>query len=277
MIIIGKKYNVTEQISSGHFGTIYIGKNIMTHESIVIKMEKNNISLKHETRVLNYLYSKHCRKIPPVYWYGKYSNFNCLVIPRYEISLFDYARANQLGFSNIKKIMIQMVDIFTNIHSLFVLHRDIKPQNIMIFDKEIYLIDFGLASFYINENGEHCNQEIKDSIVGTSKYISLNIHQGSNASRRDDLISLGFVCIFLCLGSLPWDNIEENTEIGNHYEKTHIEHPVNRIRKTMKQWHLIESLICDFGEQFTNYMRYCYNLEFDETPNYTYLRSLFLS
>lgn len=275
MNIIAKKYNIIKKISEGNFGTVFLGNTIKTQELVAIKLEKNDITLKHETKILNYLYSKQCRKIPPVYWYGTCYNHNCLVIPYYEISLFDYMKTNRMEFSNITKIMIQMINIFSNIHSLFVLHRDIKPQNIMIFNKEIYLIDFGLSCFYIDENGEHYKQETKENIIGTSKYISLNIHNGSNVSRRDDLISLGYIFMYLCLGSLPWEKIEGKCLENKHLEKTHINHHENLFRRNMKQWLLIEPIIHDFGEHFTNYMKYCYNLEFDETPNYIYMCNLF--
>lgn len=273
MNTIANKYTLLHIIGEGNFGKIYKGENTKNGELVAIKMEHPETTLKHETKILNYLYSKGCRNIPPVYWYGKYNLYHCLVIPMYDISIYDYIKQKKINEENLKKIMFKIIEIFQNIHEFFVIHRDIKPQNILFYENDVYLIDFGLSTFFVDENGEHLKNIAKKCIIGTTKYISHNIHIGNTASRRDDLISLGFIYLYLLQGSLPWENIELLTE--EEITEMYITNTTNIKRGELKQWILVEPHCKKYGQHFTNYMKYCYALKYADKPNYDYLKNLF--
>jgi len=100
------------------------------------------------------------------------------------------------------------------LHQCGFIHRDIKPQNIVLglekkqASNKIYLIDFGLASQYLNENGQHIKPTKNyNSVVGTALFASINAHQGCEISRKDDIESLMYTLIYLLIGTLPWKNI----------------------------------------------------------------------
>ena len=209
--MIVNKYKLLEKIGEGKFGFVYKGEYVKTSEPVAIKMEQLNSPiklLKHETTILNYLHNNKCRSIPSVYWYGVYQETTSLVMSYYNISLFDYASDIALTETKINRIMWKVIDIFENIHSNGVIHRDIKPQNFMIKDDELFLIDFGLSNIYIDEDHAH-NIAQNDTvfITGTPKYISTHIHSGKHPSRRDDLISAAYMYLFLLTGYLPWETI----------------------------------------------------------------------
>ena len=67
----------------------------------------------------------------------------------------------------------------------------------------VYMIDFGLAKRFRNENGQHINFSDNCGMVGTQRYASIYAHLGMEQSRRDDLERLGYTLIFLYKGSLP--------------------------------------------------------------------------
>ena len=74
--------------------------------------------------------------------------------------------------------------------------------------KELKLIDFGLCTRYINESGEHMKQSKSDfrgNIAFSSPYAML----GTSLSRRDDLISLTYLMLFLNQGSLKFLEINQ--------------------------------------------------------------------
>jgi len=96
-----------------------------------------------------------------------------------------------------------------HMHELEVIHRDIKPDNIMMglgeASNTVHLIDFGLTRSIIDpETGTHIPMTTGKNLIGTCRYVSANSHKGLELSRRDDLITLGYVIIRLYKGSLPW-------------------------------------------------------------------------
>ena len=139
----------------------------------------------------------------------------------YDTSLYQYLQTNRdISIDKLNRIFLQCIVILESIHKLYVIHRDIKPQNFMLKNGELFLIDFGLSIFYVHENGEHIDESSHDAIIGTPKYISLNIHNGISPSRRDDLISIGYMYIFMFCRELPWENIT-NSEFDNNIDCFH--------------------------------------------------------
>ena len=160
-------YEYNEKIGQGAFGIVYKGRNIRTGEQVVIKTEPQYIefsSLKHESNILNILYSKYCRNIPPTYWYGIIPELNnrVLVMPYYESSLETFVPTNKKMVCNIIR---SAISILSHIHDKYVVHRDIKPANFMIHNDELVLIDFGLATFYVDSNEKHIPYVKRENVV----------------------------------------------------------------------------------------------------------------
>lgn len=281
-IVINNKYIIDSNIGKGQFGSIYKGYHKKTRELVAIKLEKTNSPiklLKNETTILNYLSNNGSLNIPQVHWYGVFTNVTCLVMTLFEISLYDFIKSKDLSIEQIKKIVIKSIEILENIHHSFVIHRDIKPQNFMIKNGELFIIDFGFSTFYIDDNKNHLPNKENNiencNIIGTPKYISLNIHNGITPSRRDDLISLGYIFIFLLYKYLPWDNfpIFENKD---NYEEIHVLHPKNQYIKQLKQIETLKKQENSIHQFIYYYIKYCYSLKYDEEPNYYSIKQLIL-
>jgi serine/threonine protein kinase len=270
------QYDISDKLGKGKFGEVWGGINRQTGEKVAIKVESANSPrkmLKHETSILHYLYSQGCNKVPLVYWYGMHEDSPTLIMTCYDITLDEYSKNRTMTKDICNSCAKQMIDLVKSVHSHSILHRDIKPQNFMFKGNELYLIDFGLASS-IDDNSS--NKEPKFNIMfnGTPKYVSVYVHHGLEEARRDDLISIGYIYLYLSCGRrLPWENIPHDREKEDIYQypQNHILHYKNEERKHRKSWDQLKQYCAIVGNGFLEYMQNLYELEDTATPNYSQL------
>ena len=187
--------------------------------------------------------------------------------------------------NSVLKYMITMVEVIEKIHEKSVIHRDIKPENFMIAQsqtqtqtqtqthtqtqdyeptKKLHIIDFGLSRIYMKD-GAHIPNKPNSSIVGTMRYISTHIHEGNVYSRRDDIISILYVIIYLLKGRLPWCGLKKSA--GDKRTKAEIIYEMKKITP-------IQQLCKGLPAIFERMLTYAYKIEFDEKPDYIYLKRL---
>ena len=131
----------------------------------------------------------------------------------------------------------------------------------------IYIVDFGLSKKYRSEKTKkHVQFSKTGKLTGTVRFSSANALRGGEQSRKDDLISIGYMFIFFMRGTLPWSKITAKTETQRYVK-------IFKMKKEMKP----EILCYSLPKQMEEYMKYVYNLSFDGEPDYTYLRRLFKS
>jgi len=95
------------------------------------------------------------------------------------------------------------------------------------------------------------------------------------ASRRDDLISLGYIYLFLHERQLPWENIEDDNSITDDYTETSIYHYKNVLRLEMKELPNLSFTSNNQDAILQNYLKYVYTLKYEELPNYNALTHMF--
>ena len=269
---VGRKFRIGRKIGSGSFGDIYHGTNLISGEEVAIKLESirsRHPQLDYESRVYKYLSGG--VGIPFIRWFGREGEYNAMVIdllgPSLE-DLFNYCH-RKFSFKTVIMLALQMICRIQYIHGRSFIHRDIKPDNFLMGTgrrgSTVHVIDFGLSKKYRDFNTHrHIPYRENKSLTGTARYASLNTHLGIEQSRRDDLESLGYMLIYFCKGSLPWQGLKATT-------------------KKQKYDRILEKKLCISVEvlcqglpiEFTQYMNYCRNLVFDEKPDYLYLARLF--
>lgn len=269
---IANKYIIIEELNRGSFSSIFYGINKNNKKEVAIKFELNNntfSTIKHEVTILKYLFNHKLRNIPTVFWFGPYENRLCLIMTKYDCSLHDYINNKTLTLSKIKSIMIQIIMLIQSVHDLFLVHRDIKPQNIMIYKGELYLIDFGFSIFYIDENKNHLiDEKSQDCIIGSTRFMSYFIYEGYKPYRRDDLISISYIFLVLLCKELPWDNIQQSE---NNENEISIYSNRNQAIKEVKNVESIETLCLNYNIDIFPFFSYLYKLSYFEDPNYLFL------
>ncbi|KAI8581377.1 hypothetical protein K450DRAFT_232770 [Umbelopsis ramanniana AG] len=269
---IGDKYRIGRKIGSGSFGEIYLGTNVMTGEEVAIKLESvkaKHRQLEYEAKVYKSLAGGY--GIPMIRWYGQECDYNALVMDLLGPSLEDLFNFCNRKFSLKTVIMLadQMIQRVEFVHSNNFIHRDIKPDNfLMNVGKKGYqvnMIDFGLAKKYRDpKTSLHIPYRDNKNLTGTARYASINTHAGCEQSRRDDLISLGYVLLYLYRGSLPWQGLKATTK-SQKYDRI--------MEKKMST--SVQSLCYGLPSEFAAYMTYSMSLRFEDKPDYRYLRKLF--
>ncbi|XP_016467877.1 casein kinase 1-like protein 1 isoform X2 [Nicotiana tabacum] len=209
--------------------------------------------------------------IPNARWFGVEGDYNVLVMdllgPNLEVLLNFCSR--KLSLKTVLMLADQMINCVEFIHCKSFLHRDIKPDNFLMgFGKRVkqaYIIDFGLAKRYRNTSShQHIPYRENKNFTGSPRYASMNTHLGIEQSRRDDLESLGYVLMYLLRGSLPRQGFKASTK-EQKYEKI-------REKKVSTS---IEDLCRGYPTEFALYFQYCRSLQFEEEPDYAYLKKIF--
>ena len=270
--IIFKKYKIKKKLAEGAFGDVYMGSCIENKEMVAIKVENRKIVKPLLETEAFFLYSLRGLGIPEVLSFGRLKNYNVLVEPLLDKSLFDIfnERRKRLALEDICLMSKQIIERIHWVHSKNIVHRDIKPDNFLIGKKDpnvIYLIDFGLSKKYKSSTtGKHIRFGFTGKLTGTVRFASANALRGGEQSRRDDLESIGYMIIFFMRGKLPWQGVTGVKKMERYLK-------IYKMKKNVTPEDLCKSL----PKQMTEYMRYVKSLEFEQDPDYKYLRNLFTS
>lgn len=245
-----EKYIVKSKIYETKSSTIYKAINKYNEKILyVIKVEKNSKDdLKNEIKITKAIEGG--PGIPKIIQYGIYQNKIYLIYPFINTTL------NNI---NLKKMQIynfacQLITTLEYIHKKGIVHCDITPRNILFdnYDKFI-LNDFGLAKHYSFSISEKSN-----NLVGSPYYCSLNVHDKLDYMPRDDLISLGYVLVYLVKNSLPWYGSKICKEIKREKENFNI-----------------NFFNFELPDEIKIYLNYCFHLDINEKPSYNILLELF--
>ena len=265
------KYLIIKKLGEGSFGSIYSAKE--NNDWYAIKFENKNKGqnlLENEAYIMSYLSGF---RIPFVQSFGYSGNYNVLVMELMGKSLedlFENLPSKKMSIRCVCNIGYQMIEILEYIHNKHIIHRDIKPDNFIMGrgnkNKYLYLLDFGLAKKYRSSTTlKHYPLIQKKKLTGTARYASRNALDGITQSRRDDLESVGYVLMYFLRGRLPWQGITNNNKT-ERYAK------ILEIKKITSP----EKLCFGYPKEFEEYVRYTRDLLYEQDPDYSYLKNLFV-
>ena len=278
------RYHIQKQIGTGSYGTIYEGRDKLTNKRVAIKMSNDKTAsrqhLEWEAQV--YKTMKNTRvplqecMWPQVYDVGKSGDKLYMVMDYLGTCIDTIFKKNSCQFEpcTVAFIANRLISLLRTFHNKGYLHRDLKPQNIVATSgkfPEIHLIDYGLVKPYLNTTKtQHCPLEYKNGLKGTLRYVSIASHLGVGQSRRDDMQSLGYILVYLCKGSLPWQHLNRlktKAEDYQHVLRYKMATPVEVLVRDIKPVELQKALL--------SYLLTVNSLTFTQVPPYDYLLSLF--
>ncbi|DAZ98273.1 TPA: hypothetical protein N0F65_008958 [Lagenidium giganteum] len=197
-------YHILERIGEGSFGKVYRGRRKYTGHIVALKFvskrgksAKDLHNLREEISILKRL--NHCNIIAMLDSFETEGEF-CMVTEYAQGELFQVLEDDhQLPEDEIRKIAVQLIQALHVLHSNRIIHRDMKPQNILIGSKQqIKLADFGFARAISHDTS------VLTSIKGTPLYMAPELVQEKPYNYTVDLWSLGVILYELAVGRPPF-------------------------------------------------------------------------
>ena len=269
--VIFKKYKPIVKIDHGSFGNIYKVIRLNDQKEFALKIEKKNIPVKYLESEAYYLFNlQKGYGFPKLISFGKIKKYNILIETLLGKSLYNiyFKTENKCNLADTCLIGLQILERLEYIHSQNLVYRDVKPENFLIGIDDpniIYIIDFGLCKKYrSSKTGKHILPGLTKRFNGTISYVSPNVFKGKEASRRDDLISLGYMLLYLIRKSIPKFPFFKDLNRQQYYE-------ILSFKESYDEGKLFKGL----PQEINEYIKYTKNLKFEQDPDYSFLRSLF--
>ncbi|HKD76040.1 MAG TPA: Stk1 family PASTA domain-containing Ser/Thr kinase, partial [Ktedonobacterales bacterium] len=209
--IIGDRYELLEPIGRGGMATIYRARDQRMGRLVAVKILREMYSsdpkfvlrFQREARAVSALAHPN---IVQVFDYGKSEDQYYIVMELIEgIDLRKYLRAN--GILDLRRAVVIAHDVALALgaaHRRGIVHRDVKPQNILVNDEALVkLTDFGIATFYRDVNSERLTTT--GMTLGTVQYYAPEQAQGEVVQPAADVYALGVVLYEMLVGHPPFD------------------------------------------------------------------------
>ncbi|MEO8396349.1 MAG: serine/threonine-protein kinase, partial [Chloroflexota bacterium] len=115
-------------------------------------------------------------------------------------TIVDYSEAKSLQIK--LEILIQALEALRYLHHRGVIHRDLKPDNVVVTDQHVKVLDFGLSIV----RPRHTSVIEEDSIAGTVAYMAPEVLKGLSATELSDLYALGVIAYQVLTGVYPYSS-----------------------------------------------------------------------
>lgn len=209
---IGKKldgrYEITELIGVGGMADVYKAVDVMENRTVAVKILKPEFSqneeflrrFRNESKAIAVLSHPNIVKIYDV---GFSDEIQFIVMEYIDgITLKEFIeQQGVLRWKDALHFVTQILRALQHAHDKGIVHRDIKPQNIMLFpDGTIKVMDFGIARFSRIDG-----KTLSDKTIGSVHYISPEQARGDMTDERSDIYSVGVMLYEMLTGRKPFD------------------------------------------------------------------------
>jgi len=211
---INDRYQIIKSIGEGGMANVYLAYDTILDRSVAVKVLRGDLSTdekfvrRFQREALSASSLSH-PNIVEVYDVGEDNGFYYIVMEYIEGKHLKelIKKRTKLTLSESIDIMMQICEGIATAHDSYIIHRDIKPQNIMILDSGLVKItDFGIAMAL---NSTQLTQT--NSVMGSVHYLPPEQASGKGSTMQSDIYSMGILMYELLSGELPFrgDNAVE--------------------------------------------------------------------
>ena len=220
-MILNERYEIVKVIGEGGMAVVYKGIDHKLHRDVAIKVLRPELSAdevvvsKFRKEGLNAASLSH-NNIVGVFDLGRQNGSDYIVMEYIDgITLKEYIeRRKKLTNDEIFKISVKMADALKAAHANGIIHRDIKPQNIMVTPKGVVKVtDFGIAKATSTST-----MTAQNEAMGSVHYFSPEQARGQKVDMRSDLYALGITMFEMATNSLPF---EGDTAVATAMKQIH--------------------------------------------------------
>ncbi|MBR2404116.1 MAG: Stk1 family PASTA domain-containing Ser/Thr kinase [Clostridia bacterium] len=206
--ILGGRYEILEEIGKGGMAYVYKARCILLNRIVAVKVLRDDLEggdefLKRFNTEAQAAASLTHQNIVSIFDVGEDNGKHYIVMEYVDgITLKEYIlKKGKLDYQEALDITYQIADALQAAHEKNIVHRDIKPHNILITDdKNIKVADFGIA-----RSGTGQTLSTDNNILGSVHYISPEQAKGEFVDNRSDLYSLGIALYEMISGKVPFD------------------------------------------------------------------------
>jgi predicted Ser/Thr protein kinase len=211
---IAGRFRIECEIGRGGMGTVYRATHLGLERPVAVKIIKQEFAsdrdvadrFLREARTMARLRHRHAAMIFDA---GNLPDGRHFIIMEFvEGTTLSEALSRDGRFSPERavKIAIQICDVLEEAHQLGIIHRDLKPSNIMLNERGVCVLDFGVAKVLVNSAESTATHATTGSgqLVGTPRYMSPEQCLGQRVGARSDLYSLGVVLYEMLAGRPPF-------------------------------------------------------------------------
>ncbi|QUE85695.1 Stk1 family PASTA domain-containing Ser/Thr kinase [Exiguobacterium alkaliphilum] len=203
---INDRYRIEQQIGSGGMANVYRAHDEILNRTVAIKVLRSEFShneqfIRRFEREAHAATSLNHPNIVAIYDVGDEQDIYYIVMEHVDgMTLKQYLQEEYISVEEALRIMGQICDAIDHAHANRIIHRDIKPQNMMIDQNgNVKVTDFGIAVAMSNATLTHTM-----SVLGSVHYFSPEQARGKFADEKSDIYSLGAVLYELVTGRVPF-------------------------------------------------------------------------
>ena len=211
---INDRYEIVKSIGEGGMANVYLANDTILERNVAVKVLRGDLSaddkfIRRFEREAQSVSNLSHQNIVEVYDVGEEDGEHYIVMEYIEGKTLKQLlkKRESLTLTEVIDIMTQLTDGIAHAHESYIIHRDIKPQNIMIEDNGLIKItDFGIAMAL---NATQLTQT--NSVMGSVHYLPPEQASGKGATIKSDIYSLGILMYELLTGNVPFkgDNAVE--------------------------------------------------------------------